>query len=500
MALPTDDVGWVNYLARRHDAERPELEQLNRYYEGTQPLTYMHPEVLREVQDRIKPVVINWPQLVVDTVEERLDVEGFRLPDQTAADDDLWRVWQANDLDEQSQMGHVDSLVMRRSYVTVGTDEDDRDTPLVSVESPLEVYADRDPRTRQVRAALRRVSEQDTVVGLGERFATLYLPERTVWYQWDGEWREIDRDEHGLGTVPVVPLVNRARLRSTHRLGVNSTVGTRVRYGESELTPIIPLSDAASKLATDMMLAAEFVALPLRGIFGIGPEDLVDQNGNRLSAIQAIMGRLFTIEDENAKAFEFAAARLDNFHRSIEQLARVVAALAGLPPHYLGYSTENPASADAIRSAEARLVKRAERKQRAFGGSWEQVMRLVRRFQSGEWDPRLKRLEVQWRDAATPTFAQVADGVVKLYNLPRPLLTRRAALERLRYSDTEIKRMDEEFAEEARRDPLAEIARQTAGGGGQAEVDDADPVAEPALNGRLRLNPALPVPEPVGVS
>ncbi|MBQ1164473.1 hypothetical protein KBZ21_41550, partial [Streptomyces sp. A73] len=27
----------------------------------------------------------------------------------------------------------------------------------------------------------------------------------------------------------------------------------------------------------------------------------------------------------------------------------------GLPPHYLGYTTDNPASADAIRSSEAQL-------------------------------------------------------------------------------------------------------------------------------------------------
>jgi hypothetical protein len=55
---------------------------VNRYYEGTQPLTYMHPDILREVKDRISPVIIAWPQLIVDSVEERLDVEGFRTPDQ----------------------------------------------------------------------------------------------------------------------------------------------------------------------------------------------------------------------------------------------------------------------------------------------------------------------------------------------------------------------------------------------------------------------------------
>lgn len=465
MALPDTELGWVDYLARRHDAEKPELEALDRYYEGEQPLTYMHPEILREVADRIKPVIIAWPQLVVDAVEERLDVEGFRLPDEDAADKDMWRVWQSNDLDETSQLGHVDALVMRRAYACVGTNEDDADTPLVTVESPLEVYADLDPRTRTVRAALRRVAEEDSIARVNDRYATLYLPDRTVWYRWDGGWREEQRDEHELGAVPVVPLVNRARLRSARRL-----VGTgalRTFYGRSELAPILPLSDAANKLATDMMVAGEFVAIPLRGFLGIGPGDLEDEKGNPMTAMQAIMGRLLTISDAEAKHFEFASAQLANFHEAVDKLAQLVASIAGLPPHYVGIATDNPASADAIRSAESRLVKRAERKQRAFGGSWEQVMRLVRRFQVGDWDPRLRQLETIWRDASTPTIAQRADAAIKLYAAPPgqpPIVPLRQTREDLNYTETQIARMEEEDEKAAARNPVADIARELAAG------------------------------------
>lgn len=473
--LPESPTEWLTHLALTHDAEIAELEQLDAYYEGKQPLTYMHPEILREVQDRIQPVVIGWPQLVVDTVEERLDVEGFRLPDEEQADKDLWRVWQDNDLDEGSQLGHVDALVMRRAYVAVGTNEDDADTPLVTVESPLEVFADSDPRNRRTRAALRRVQETNSIARVSERYATLYLPDETIWYDWGGGWREIDRDEHNLGEVPVVPLVNRARLRPSRRTG---TGALRTQYGHSELSPIIPLSDAANKLATDMMLAAEFVAIPLRGFFGIEPGDFQDEQGNKLTALQAIMGRLLTLANKEGSQFEFAAAQLNNFHNAINELARLVAAVAGLPASYLGFTTDNPASADAIRSAESRLVKRAERKQRAFGGTWERVMRLVRRFQAGDWDPRLKRLEVQWRDASTPTIAQRADATMKLYNLPKPIITRRQAREDLRYTAAQIRRMEADDAREMAMDPIAEIARGLAGGGDQVAPEELKPRAD----------------------
>lgn len=465
MALPDTDLEWVDWLSRRHDAEKPELEMLDRYYEGTQPLTYMHPEILREVADRIRPVVIAWPQLVVDSVEERLDVEGFRLPDEDAADDDLWRVWQANDLDETSQQGHIDALVMRRAYACVGTNEADADTPLVTVESPLEVYADIDPRTRRVRAALRRVAEEDSTVRVNEQYATLYLPDRTVWYRWRGSWVEEGRDEHGLGAVPVVPLVNRPRLRAARYSATTQTL--RTQYGRSELDAVLPLSDAANKMATDMMVAGEFVAIPLRGLFGIGPDDMEDEQGNKLTALQAIMGRLLTLKDTEAKAFEFAAAQLSNFHGSINQLARLVASIAGLPPDYLGLATDNPPSAESRLAGEIRLIKRAERKQRAFGGSWEQVMRLVRRFQSGDWDPRLRRLETDWRNASTPTVAQRADAAIKLYTAPAgqtPIVPLRQTREDLGYTNGQIARMEEEDQREADRDPLAALARSQAAG------------------------------------
>jgi hypothetical protein len=461
VALPTTDQEWVSYLTQLHETQRGGLKELDREYELDSPRAYMHPEIMRELGDRLQQVVIAWPLLVVDSVEERLDVEGFRLPDEDAADDDMWRVWQANSCDEESQLAHVDALVMRRSYIAVGANEEDLDTPLVTFESPLEVFADVDPRTRRVTGALRRwrsdtpTSTQLNLARVHEDFATLYLPDRTVHYEGG---KEVDRDEHGLGVVPIVPLVNRSRLSD--------------RWGRSELTPILPLAHAANKIATDMMVAAEFVALPLRGIFGVGPDDLEDQDGNKMTALQAILGRLLTLPDADgtAKQFEFTSANLSNFHDTINQLAKLVASIAGLPPHALGFTTDNPASADAIRSAEARLVKRAERKQRAFGGAHEQAMRIVRRIQSGDWDPGLKRLETIWRDASTPTVAMRADAAVKMYNLPVPIVPLRQTREDLGYTEAQIARMEAEddkaLAQQAALFKAPTAAEQVTGAGG----------------------------------
>lgn len=460
------DIQWLKHLIHCHDKELPELRRLNSYYEGKQPLSYMAPELERELQETVRQVVINWPRLVVDSVEERLDVEGFRFPGEPGADEELWRIWQANDMDEQSQQGHLDALVMGRAYVVIGTREDDDSTPLVTVESPLDMYADFDPQTREVRAAVKRWCEEEED-GRKVDHATLYLPNATSWWvKEDGVWvedAEYARDEHDIGEVMVEVLANRPRLKKPN--------------GVSDLADVIPVSDAACKIATDMMVSAEYHATPRRVAFGFGEEDFVDANGRKVSAFSRIIGRMWATEknrkEDGADVVQFSEASLSNFHETIKLLASLVASLSGLPPHFLGHATDNPASADGIRSAETRLVKRAERKQRRAGGTWERVNRKVMRIRDGAWNPAARSLETIWRDASTPTVAQKADAAVKLFTAH--IVPLRQTREDMGYTQAQIERMEEQD-EQAAQDAMQRIM-----GGDLAALEAGPkPSAEPA--------------------
>ncbi|MEO3978781.1 phage portal protein [Streptomyces sp. CAU 1734] len=441
---------WLARLIKAHDADLPQLRRMDSFYEGTQPLAYMAPELQRELEETVRQVVINWPRLVVDSLEERLDVEGFRFPDQPESDAELWRIWQANDLDEQSQQGHLDAMVMGRAYVVIGTRDGDATTPLVTVESALDMYAEHDPRTRQIVAAIKRWSEEDERTTI--EHATLYLPNSTSWWLKEkGVWIEDPahpRDDHDLGEVMIEVLANRPRLKCPN--------------GISELADIIPLSDAACKIATDMMVSAEYHATPRRVAFGFGEEDFVDESGRKVSAFSRIIGRMWATEKnrktggdgDGADVIQFPEAQLTNFHSTLNLLGSLVASIAGLPPHYVGHSSDNPASADGIRSAESRHIKRAERRQRGNGGTWERVNRKVLRLVTGVWDPRARSLETIWRDASTPTEAQSADAAVKKFTAK--IIPLRQTREDLRYTQAQIQRM-EEMDREAANDAMARV-------------------------------------------
>jgi hypothetical protein len=441
--LSDDENGLLRGLGEQIENVQPALDRLNGYYEGAQRLEVLGlavPPALRRFT-----TIVNWPRLVVDSLDERLDVEGFRYPDSDDADENLWRIWQANDLDEESQLAHLDALVFGRSFIAVGSNEQDADTPLVTVESPAEVQIERDPRTRAVTAALRLYGVGDDAAAQN---ATLYLADATVWAERrDGRWVEVDRDQHRLGAVPVVPVVNRAR--------------TGRRVGVSEMSDVIGLTDAAARALTNAQVAAEALAVPQRGVLGASKGDFVDADGTPLTVWEAYFGAVWALENPNAKTFQFDAAQLSNFETIVNVYARQIAGLSGLPPHYLGFTTDNPASADAIRSAESRLVKRCERKQRLWSGAWEQAMRLVVRFQTGRFDPEMTRLETLWRDPSTPTRAQAADATVKL--VQAGILPVEAAWEDLGYSAARRTRLRDLRAAEAADPVLERVARQLTG-------------------------------------
>jgi Phage portal protein, SPP1 Gp6-like len=401
----------LNRLVTKLAGQQAEIERFDRYYRGSQPLSFLHPEIALHLGDRLRSMVINWPRLVLDSLEERLDIQGFRLG-AGEPDREIWKIWQANDFDLASGRVHLSAMRHGRAFVSVwyGPGEGE---PRMAAETARQVAVECYPGTSIVRAAVKQW--QDGPI----RYANLYLPDRIVKYQragttarsrarsttWDQRAEPV---ENPLGVVPIVPFLNRYDLD--------------LPDGESELADVIHLADAINKLATDMMVASEFHAMPRRWATGI---DIPKSNPNsterrrleeeaRAYWARTTAGNVW-LAGKDVTFGQFASAELENFVRAIGMLTAKVAALAGLPPHYVGINGDNPASADAIRSAEASLIKRAERKQRTWSEPWEDVVALALTIRGAGAPDDVAELETIWRDPQTPTVAQKSDAAVKLH-------------------------------------------------------------------------------------
>lgn len=433
--------------------ETPHLAQYDQFLEAEQPLEFLSPVLKNELDGRIKEMVFNLPRFATEAYDQRLDINGFRYRGSDSADDELWSVYQANDGPTLSQQSSFEALGLGRSYLIVG-DGDDGDTPLITAESPFQAIHEIDPRTKGVSSGIKTWRDLDDV-----DWCSLYHPfGRLTWYNARGRWREdTGLAEANQFNVPrLVPVMNQQR--SLARIRPQSR---DFRIGRSIFHDIVGLTDAINKMLTDMMVSGEFHAMPRRWAVGLTEKDFVDGEGNPLETFSALAGRIWASENKDTKMGQFTEADLTVFHNTVKLLLQCAAMLLGLPPHYLTFTGENPTSADAIRSSEAQLVKRAERMQTAFSWSWERVQRLVL-LTLGYPDTREARtIETIWRDPSTPTVAQRADATTKLVTTKdgqgRSIVPLEMAREDLGYTPAQRDRM-RKMDREALADPLIDRA------------------------------------------
>lgn len=371
----------------------------------------------------------NIPRLAVSSLAERLRVDSF-------AGVDIWSEWMRNDMDQLSYVAHAEALTYGSSYAIVWGQSGN---PVVSVESSKQVAVIRDPGTREILRAVKRW--HNTVGGNSETHAVVYYPDRIEKWKADqanaaaSAFRLVEQLDNPLGVVPVVQLRN-----STDRILDD--------FGCSEIDDLMPLVDAVNALLHGMMVSAEYVARPRRTVTGVDLQEfpVIDEDGQPVleggepvietrSPYDDESFRILHAEPADAQFGQLPAADLRAYENAVGVLLGQIMAVSALPAHYIGILTDNPSSADAIRSAEQSLTARAEARQKTFGRSWEQVGRLMVAVRDGV-DPAGVNPRVRWADPGTRSEAQSSDSAVKLFQ--SGLLSRRATLRRLGFSDDEI--------------------------------------------------------------
>ena len=189
-------------------------------------------------------------------------------------------------------------------------------------------------------------------------------------------YNTVEQLANPLGVVPVVTLRNSDRILN-HR-------------GVSEIEDLKPLVDGLNKVLADMMVTSEYVGRPRRWATGIEltEEPVLDADGNmtidadgnpvtvEVNPVTVEVNPIpegnqaMISESDQARFGQLEAANLAGYEASVRVLLAQIMAVSTLPGHYVGILTDNPASADALRAAEASLTARAEARQATFGRSW----------------------------------------------------------------------------------------------------------------------------------
>jgi hypothetical protein len=395
--------------ARRH-------ARFDAYYTGDHPLPDAPPGARAEYLRLMRLARSNWMELVVDAVAERLVVDGVRFGNQ-AADVDIWRtIWQPNALDAEHGDVHTEALIGGTAAVMVWPNTTDANgRPTITTEHPTEVYVELDPALRRrARAGVKVYTDDDTV------YATLWTARdgdtpATV-YKWSrpaasAEWQHYAADgdpdwtfENPLGEVPLVAFNNKRRM---------------IGAGVSELAGgITDIQDRINETIFGRLTAGRFAAFRQR--WATGMDIPVDPQTNKpVEPFKSAIDRLWMAEDKDVKFGEFSATDLAPYIAGVEADIQHLAAISRTPPHYLlGQSGAFP-SGESLKATETGLVKKVEKRQLAFGESWEDVIRLglvAMEDARGADDT----LEVIWRDPESKGLGELVDALVKLKTLGVP--------------------------------------------------------------------------------
>ncbi|WP_340376595.1 phage portal protein [Streptomyces sp. SS7] len=398
MSPPSTPKEWLQYLYGKLPAPNSPARIYSRYYEGEQQkLAFSQARFKSAFADVFEQWRDNFCGMIVDSTNERLHVDCFRLPDSPGTDKDSREFWQRSSMDAFSNSVHLDALIQGVSYVLVWADRngDPTITPVSGEQMAVQYKAG---SLTELEAAARFYLDS-----WGRQIATLWT-ERYVYEIPVGEtdWEKGTAAPNPLGVVPVVPFANRVRL---------------VGDPYSDLKNVIPIQDAINKTLMDALTASEFAAFPQRWVTGLEIQE--DENGNPIEPFQVAVDKLLQAEDPGAKFGSFSPADLSNYAALVSLLLQHMGAVSRTPHHYFLVNSGSAPSGESLISAEAGLVAKVRERMLHFGEAWERVIRLC--FAVKRDKRRLAYgMETVWKDPEYRTEAQHIDALLKLKLLNVP--------------------------------------------------------------------------------
>jgi len=444
---------WLDRLYARLVARQAEVEFYDAYYRGDHPLPWLAPGAHEEFRRILRMTRSNYMGLVIDATAERLQIEGFRLdPAQDVADDETWRIWQANQMDTESDKAVLEALVCGTAYTLVAPNPRDPGTPHVWVEHASQAIVEHEPGSgRRVTAAGLKVWVDDWV---GELHATLYLP--------DGLWKwRAKRPASGavskpawepravageawpapnpLGVVPLVEWQNNPRL---------------LTGGVSELSDLTDIQDRVNKTIADRLVTQDFGAFPQKWAVAWPDED---EDGNP-NTVDIGRNRIVTTDVAETKFGQWDAAPMDPYTSAKREDVKDIASRSRTPAQYLLGEMSN-VNGETLKAAESGLVSKAKHRMRSLDGGAEETVHLLRR--AAGLPSAGAAIETLWRNPEWRTEGELTDAVVK--RRQTGIASLRQAREDVGYSATQIARLEADDRAEAL-DPVAAQLLRSSGG------------------------------------
>lgn len=429
--------------------ERDRLDKIDKWHRWTQDDIKLPRKATPELRELANLSKTPWLMLVVTAAAQCMYVDGYRSPVLDEPAEQMhgpWRTWQANKFDQRQTAVHRAALTYGYTFVTVLPGQGNNGpTSVMRGVSPRKMYAVYgDPAEDDWPMFALRVEtssdDQAYLVRLYDEEAVYYLEVDRSGFEVEFiEWRL-----HNAGVCPVVRYANMLDLDGR---------------SPGEVEPFIPAAARINKTAYDRMLAQHFSSWKVRTVAGLAEPDSEEAAARK--KLELRQDDILVAEDPDTKFGSLDETPLEGFISSWRSDIEALAAVTQTPTHALTGQLVN-LSAEALAAARASLTQKVYERQKSFGASHAQALRLASALQGDEQYAADVMGRITWQDMEIRSMSQAVDALGKAAQMLQvPVEALWARIPGVEKSDVdEWARMAEEADPMARM--TAELERQAA--------------------------------------
>jgi hypothetical protein len=355
---------------------------------------------------------VPWLGLVVTSCAQAMYVDGFRserdpVNDRASGEEaereasPPWRTWLANAMDRRQIALHRAALAYGWSFAKVlpGTDPvTGRDMSVIRGVSPRRMYALwEDPAEDDWPQFTMQIVESSRN---GAMLVKVLDDTAEHELRIDAAGGEIDYlgdpRIHDAGVCPVVRFANMLDLEGR---------------SPGEVEPHIALAARINKTSYDRMLTQHFNSWKVRYVTGMAEPD--DEEIAARKKLQLRQDDLLIAEDPDTKFGSLDETPLDGFISAHRHDVETLAAVSQTPTHELTGQMAN-LSAEALAAARASLNQKVVERQKSFGASHAQMLRLAVALEGDETYSADPTGRVTWQDMEIRSMSQAADALGKM--------------------------------------------------------------------------------------
>lgn len=335
------------YLKRRLDLKRSRVLLRYRYYEMKNGIKYVRTLIPAEFMWMAE--TLGWCAKAVDSLADRLSFREFRNDNF-----DLNSIFDMNNRDILPDSAMLSALISSCCFIYIS--EDLNGYPRLQVIDGSNATGIADPITGLLKEGYAVLDRNDSGSPLTEAY---FLPGRTEYYRGGRCFRT---DENPAPYPLLVPIIFRPDAKRP--------------FGHSRISrSCMNLQQGALRTLLRAEVSAEFYSFPQRWITGLEPdvEDEEDENGgtSEFDKWAATISSYLTLTQGDSgkepKVGQFPQQSMSPYTEQLRTFAALFAGETGLTLDDLGFVTDNPSSAEAIKASHENLRLVARKAQKTFG-------------------------------------------------------------------------------------------------------------------------------------